>query len=98
MKDDAKPDFEALRATRNAAVKMMIADIAAEHGWDTSEVYSTFDADACFCACSAGGPCEHDFQGWRDITNEYGEVCGGETYCQRCGMGSMSHSLHYCDF
>jgi hypothetical protein len=42
--------------------------------------------------------CEHDFKGWRDLTDDKGNVCGGETFCQRCGMGSMSHSLRCCDF
>ena len=72
-------DFESLRAKRNEAVREVM--------------HTSFDPDACYCACAEGGPCEHDFPGWRDIEDEDGRVCGGETVCNRCGMGAMSHSL-----
>lgn len=92
-----KHDFDALRAKRNAAVEKMVHEIAEKHGFK-GQVHSSFDPNACYCDCINGGPCEHDFRGWRDITDGDGNVCGGETFCQRCGMGSMSHSLHCCDF
>lgn len=88
-----KPDFEALRAKRNAAVAAEIRSIADELGFDLSQCYTTFDPNSCYCACAEGGPCEHDFQGWRDIEDEEGRIRGGETVCSRCGMGAMSHSL-----
>jgi hypothetical protein len=83
-----KPDFEKLRAKRNAAVQEVVKSFAKAHGWDTSQVQSTFDPAACYCACPEG-PCEHDWQGWRDFE----DGSGGETVCARCGMGAMSHSL-----
>jgi hypothetical protein len=46
----------------------------------------------CYCACPTG-PCQHEFSGFREVLNDDGEVCGGEQFCQRCGMGSMQHSM-----
>lgn len=89
---DETPDFEELRAKRNAAVSEMIRQAAIKMGGDPAEARSNFNPNDCYCACPEG-PCEHDFQGWRDIENERGEVCGGEQVCKRCGMGAMSHSL-----
>lgn len=87
-KTDTKPDFEALRAERNAAINVMIDEAAKSMGWD-GPVHSSFDPNACYCACASGGPCEHDFNGWR----EFDDGRGGETVCQRCGLGAMGHSL-----
>lgn len=83
-----KPDFEALRAERNASVQKSIEELAKRNGWDLSRTAHNFDFDACYCACPKG-PCEHDFQGWRAFINKG----GGETVCKRCGMGAMSHSI-----
>lgn len=88
-----RPDFDALRAKRNEAVAEMVKAVCDEHGWDASECHTTFDPNACYCACGDGGPCEHQFEGWRDIEDDEGNVCGGETVCSRCGMGAMSHSM-----
>jgi predicted RNase H-like HicB family nuclease len=87
-----KPDFEKLRALRNEALGKMIEAFAAERGIAPSQVRTSFNPNACYCACP-GGPCEHDFQGWREITDDEGRVCGGETVCARCGMGALSHSM-----
>lgn len=84
-----KPDFDALRAERNFEVSRMIEAAAKRFKCDPSEVEHNFDFNACFCNCIHGGPCEHDFQGWRSFINNG----GGETVCKRCGMGAMSHSL-----
>jgi hypothetical protein len=89
-----KPDFEALRAKRNAAVAEVISAAAKRLGIKEGEpVHSSFNPHACYCACATKGPCEHDFKGWRDLTDDEGNVNGGETFCERCSMGSMSHSL-----
>lgn len=87
MKD--QPDFEALRNERNAATERIVRDICIERGWDEKkvELYS-FDPNACYCNCPKG-PCEHDWQGWR----EFADGSGGERVCTRCGKGAMSHSL-----
>lgn len=37
--------------------------------------------------------CDHDFQGWRDHTDDQGRVRGGEQVCTKCGMGAMAHTL-----
>lgn len=84
-----KPDFEALRKARNASVQKMIEEVARRNGWDSAKTSHNFDFDACYCACISGGPCEHNFQGWRDIADGNGQ----EAFCSRCGMGAMSHTL-----
>jgi hypothetical protein len=86
-------DFEKMREERNAAIKTMIEDEYKRRGWAMEDVRHTFDFNSCYCACASGGPCEHNFQGWRDHYHENGMVCGGETVCKRCGLGAMSHSL-----
>ena len=79
-----KPDFEALRQARNANLREMIRDIC---GQDAVHIHG-FDPNACYCNCPEG-PCEHDFQGWR----EFPDGNGGEQFCARCGAGAMSHSM-----
>lgn len=92
-----KPDFDALRAKRNGAVQNMIDGIAKDYGWDTSKVQSTFDPNACYCACP-NGPCEHDFQGSEPIYNDNDEECGAQAVCTRCGLGAMYHDIRTCEF
>ena len=84
-----KKDFEALRKQRNDDIEKIIQQVCDERGWERAKITSTFNPDSCYCACAEGGPCEHDFQGWR----EFDEGRGGERVCSRCGMGAMSHSL-----
>lgn len=84
-----RPDFEALRAKRNAAVAAEMKSIADEYGFDLSQCHTSFNPDSCYCACASGGPCEHDFQGWR----EFEDGRGGEQVCKRCGCGAMGHTL-----
>ena len=83
-----KPDFEKLRAERNASHHRIVKEMAVARDWDPSRVQSSFKPNACYCACP-DGPCEHDWQGWR----VFEDGRGGETVCKRCGMGAMSHSL-----
>lgn len=83
-----KPDFEALRAKRNEAMQGMIDAFAKEQGVEPGKVQSSFNPNACYCACP-DGPCEHDWQGWR----EFEDGLGGEQVCARCGMGAMHHSI-----
>ena len=84
-------DFEALRAERNKAVKEAVTQAARKIGWREGDepFFTTFDPNACYCDCASGGPCEHDFSGWR----EFEDGSGGEQVCQRCGLGAMSHSV-----
>ena len=85
-----KPDFEALRAKRNASVQKSIEDAAKRNGGVRAKTMHNFDFNACYCACSTGGPCEHDFSGgYRKCM----DGMGAEQVCKRCGMGAMSHTL-----
>lgn len=90
MGDAPKPDFAALRAARNESVQAMIKAAWISMGGDpnATAIPSTFNPNACYCACP-DGPCEHDFQGWRDFE----DGSGGEQVCSRCGCGAMHHSL-----
>jgi hypothetical protein len=88
MTDDAKPDFEALRAVRNAAVRSVIERIAKEQGIPIETVRSSFNSNACYCDCANHGPCEHDWDG-----EPYdGDGCWSRT-CSRCGTTAMSHDM-----
>ena len=89
-------DFEALRKERNDAIVRMLETERRRMGI-TGPLQHNFNFNACYCACVSGGPCEHKFEGWRDILNDNGEVCGGETVCTRCNMGAMAHTLRCCD-
>jgi hypothetical protein len=82
------PDFEALRARRNEAVRERNQRIADEEGVPLQSLRSTFNPEACYCACSTGGPCEHSFSGWHDLGDGlFSQVCS------RCGASAFSHSL-----
>ena len=80
-------DFEALRHERNRAARRGLDEMSRKMGWEADAVWTSFDSEACSCDCVHGGPCEHDFAGWRTFEN------GGETVCRRCGLGAMSHSV-----
>lgn len=85
-----KPNFAALRAKRDAATEAAINAICEKYGWDRSGVKVHMSGGGgCYCACGEGGPCEHEFSGWREIDN------GGEQFCRLCGMGAMRHTLRY---
>jgi len=90
------PDFDKLRAERDAAVaaivKATILRIDGDEAAEKAFYHVNFGGGSalCYCACADGGPCEHQFAGWR----EFEDGLGGEQFCQRCGMGAMSHSMH----
>jgi hypothetical protein len=85
------PDFEALRAERDAALRKVAQEIHAEFFADKPiedmQVHIS-GARGCYCACP-DGPCEHQFSGCR----EFDDGLGFEQVCQRGGTGAMSHSL-----
>lgn len=84
-----KPDFEALRAKRDAALEAVIAAACAKEGWDRATVQVHVSGrGGCYCACP-DGPCEHEFAGWR----EFEDGNGGEAVCRLCGVGALSHTL-----
>lgn len=80
------PDFDALRAERNARHDDFVKEMNAD-GWTLAYPY---DYNACYCACGTGGPCEHVWDG-PDFTSEDG--CLVSATCGRCGMTAYSHSL-----
>jgi hypothetical protein len=82
------PDFEALRAQRNADFKKSVQRIAAQFHCEPEELSSTFNPNACYCACTSGGPCEHRWDG--EPVEEGGLWT---TTCSRCAMWAFSHSM-----
>lgn len=91
------PDFEALKRQRAERVAADLKRIYAELGYDPNDVkhtqvYQPGTSDECYCDCINGGPCQHEFGGWR----EFEDGSGGERFCARCGMGAMAHSLAVC--
>lgn len=86
-----KPDFEALRAKRDAALEAIVEAFAKERGINRKDVLVHVSPGGCYCSCP-DGPCEHEWGGWREFETEGGGG-GGEQVCKRCGMGAMSHSL-----
>ena len=92
-----RPDFAALRAARDEARRKMLAAICAEHGLDPATAHVHFSASSgCYCACP-DGPCEHEFEGSRDILDSNDDVIGAETACRLCGLGAMSHTHEAAD-
>lgn len=86
------PDFEALRAKRNAEVLEYTQALADRHGIPLQSLRTTFNPSACYCACGTGGPCEHDWSG-PDWQSEDGCACS--VTCARCGTTAMSHDMRY---
>lgn len=89
-----RPDFNKLRAERDAAMEKFMADIrktfAEKWGCDPNELFvHVSGGQGCYCDCAGGGPCEHEFEGWR----EFEDGCGGETFCKHCGLGAMGHGM-----
>jgi hypothetical protein len=91
-----EPDFEKLRAERDANIAKAVRETATKlWGKEAGEkAYASHinyggGSAVCYCACATGGPCEHIFGGWR----EFEDGRGGEQFCTKCGMGAMSHSM-----
>ena len=89
-------EFDELKRQRARNIEKFIRDFRERMGWPLTELHAHVSygggTDDCYCACP-DGPCQHEFEGWRDITDDNDVVCGGETVCKRCGMGAMAHSL-----
>lgn len=85
----SQPDFAALRAERDAAVQRQMQVMADEWGVPLQGLLTSHDTRRCYCACTTGGPCEHDWDG------EPYEADGLWTRtCSKCGTTSFSHSMH----
>lgn len=91
------PDFERLRAERDAGLERIARSMWEKLGGDPGEA-PTFHCreyhSPCYCACP-DGPCEHDWDGSRDIAGDDGTLAGWETCCTRCGEGAMHHSMAF---
>ncbi len=89
-----RPDFAALRAKRDAAILAIVDAVHAKHFPDKPRAEMQFhcsDMSGCYCACP-DGPCEHQFEGWREGPGDGGGWVG-ENVCKLCGMGAMAHSI-----
>ena len=92
MSEEA-PDFEKLRAERDAGIERIAREMFIELGGDPNEAptfHSREYGSPCYCACP-DGPCEHQFDGCR----EFDDGLGFEQFCQRCGEGAMLHSMRF---
>jgi len=83
-------DFEALRAERNRRVMEHQQKLADELGVPLSSLRSNYNPNACYCACTSGGPCEHK---WDGEGVEFDEGRGWSATCSRCGCTAMSHDM-----
>ena len=86
----ASVDFDALRAKRTASVMAVMQKLADECGVTAESLHSNYNANACYCACGTGGPCEHAWDGepW-----ESEDGLAWSSTCSRCGCASMSHDM-----
>lgn len=84
----ADHDFEALRAERNRVVRESMKSFADEKQIPLEALSTNYSSDACYCACAAGGPCEHRWDG------EGVEFHNGwSATCSRCGGTAMGHGM-----
>lgn len=84
------PDFERLRAERDAALMQMAREFAEKYGVGLSDVRVAVHSLGCYCACGTGGPCEHKWDGgW----TEFDDGHGGTATCSLCGCSAFSHDL-----
>lgn len=83
-------DFESLRAERNKRMDEFAAKMKDE-GWEVSSC-TLRDKDACYCACGQGGPCEHEWNGPRYVSED---GCLYSATCSRCGITAFSHSMRF---
>ena len=87
-----KPDFEKLRAERDAEMLAVVEKFAQEHGVPASSIKLINHHHGCYCACSTGGPCEHKWDGDPYVDVDYGMW---STTCSLCGITSFSHDMSY---
>lgn len=87
---ETAPDFEALRADRNRRVMEHHQKLADELGVPLSSMRSNYNTNACYCACSSHGPCEHK---WDGEGVEFDEGRCWSVTCSRCGCAAMSHDM-----
>ncbi|HCZ48395.1 MAG TPA: hypothetical protein DCZ11_05270 [Gammaproteobacteria bacterium] len=64
--------------------------IADDLGMPLASLRSNYDPDACYCACTTGGPCEHQ---WDGEGLAFDDGCGWTATCSRCGATAISHAM-----
>lgn len=84
-----EPDFDTLRAERNAKFAETVAKLRAE-GWSVDSLCARHDPNACYCACGCGGPCEHD---WDGVPYESEADGMWSATCSKCGELAYNHSM-----
>lgn len=87
---ETAPDFDAMRAERNRKVMDAHQRVADELGVPLQEMRSNYNPNACYCACTSGGPCEHK---WDGEGYESEDGCCWSVTCSRCGSTAMSHDM-----
>lgn len=89
-KTEKEPDFEALRAERNRIIRESMQRLAVEEDLPVEALCSNYPWSDCYCACSAGGPCEHR---WDGDGAEFDEGRGWTATCSRCGGTAIGHCM-----
>lgn len=84
----SQPDFAALRAKRDAAIQRQMQVMADEWGVPLQRLLTSHNTRGCYCACTTGGPCEHDWDG-----EPYESDGLWTTTCSKCGATAFSHSM-----
>ena len=84
------PNFETLRTERNRRVMESHQRLADELGLPLSSVRTNFNPNACYCACTTGGPCEHQLDG---AGVEFDDGAGWSVTCSRCGCTAIGHDM-----
>jgi hypothetical protein len=85
-----KPDFEALRRDRNERQQASMKRLAEELDIPLASLTSNHNPDACYCACSTGGLCEHQ---WNGEGVEFDDGRGWSVTCSRCNCTAMGHDM-----
>lgn len=82
------PDFERLRAERDASLLKKRQKWADKHGVSVDAIHMHVSPGRCYCDCAQGGPCEHKWDG-----KPYESDGLWSTTCSLCGTTSFSHSM-----
>lgn len=87
MTSTREPNFDLLRAKRNAAVKVSMQKLADEEGIPIEQLQTNYNPNACYCTCPEG-PCEHKWDGKWYVSEGIQSAT-----CSRCGTTAFSHSM-----
>lgn len=89
LTDDEVLQFESLKFLFKSMHCDLTGELREPHRAVTFEMCGP-SRGKCKCECSTGGPCDHDWDGpWEE--SEDGRM--GTATCSKCGMDAMSHSM-----